>query len=303
MIKPKIQRVIITGGSGFVGRWLQEELKKEWRGGEIVSFDLPEVDITQPETYRAKVEKLQPDWVVHLAAVASNVTATQDPTAAERVNVQGTETLLTVISEVSSDAKFLVASTADIYGQGSSSPLLEKKLSEVGPVSSYAKTKYKMEQMIEKDFIDRVVRVRPFPHVGPGQGLGFVVADFASQIVAIEKGEQEPIMKVGNLEAARDFTDVRDVVRAYRLLMEKGELGDVYHVASGVPVKIQTILDMLLKLSDAKIEVQQDPSRLRKSDIEVLVGDATKLRELTGWQPEIELEETLRDVMDWWRGN
>jgi GDP-4-dehydro-6-deoxy-D-mannose reductase len=158
-----------------------------------------------------------------------------------------------------------------------------------------------MEELIEKRFLKNTLRVRPFPHIGPGQALGFVTADFASQIAAIEKGEQDSVMKVGNLEAKRDFTDVRDVVRAYRLLLQDGELGEVYNVASGKATSIQFVLDELLKLSKVKIKVERDPERMRPSDIPVLVGDANKLKETTGWEPTINLERSLEDILNYWR--
>ena len=158
-----------------------------------------------------------------------------------------------------------------------------------------------MEKLIEERFLKNTLRVRPFPHIGPGQALGFVTADFASQIARIEKGEQEPVMQVGNLKAKRDFVDVRDVVQAYRLLMQSGKLGEVYHVASGKAVSIQFVLDELLKLSKVDIKVEQDPERMRPADIPVLVGDAGKLKKETGWQTTISLEQSLKDILNYWR--
>lgn len=295
-------RVVLTGGNGFVGKYLQAELRRAWPSVKIETWDLPDVDITKPETYRERLKKMQPDWIVHLAAVSSVVMATQNPEAARRVNVVATGDLLVTAKELSAATRVFVTSTADIYGQGSATPLPELPLAQARPHNIYGQSKWEMEQMIETIFLDRVLRVRAFPHIGPGQGPGFVTADFASQIAAIELEKQEPILHVGNLESKRDFTDVRDVVRAYRLLMEKGTVGEVYHVASGKAVSIQTVLDTLLGLSKIDIVVEQDPTRMRASDIKVLVGDATKLRQATGWQPEIPLAQSLRDVMDWWRG-
>lgn len=294
-------RVVITGGNGFVGKYLQEELKWTWPDTSVVAWDLPDVDITQPETYRDRLKALQPDWLVHLAAVSSVVTATKDPELTKRVNVDATRDLLTSVVQLSPSTRVFVTSTADIYGQGSATPLPELPLEQAKPQNVYAQSKWEMEKMIEENFLDRTLRVRAFPHIGPGQGLGFVTADFALQIAAIEQGKQEPVLRVGNLEPKRDFTDVRDVVRAYRLLLEKGEIGEVYHVASGRAVAIQKMLDVLLGLSQAQISVEQDPARLRASDIPVLVGDARKLREATGWEPTIPLETSLRDILEWWR--
>lgn len=324
--------VVITGGNGFVGKYLQEELRREWPEVNIEVWDpvksadadhgtsLP-IDITKPEQYRERLRELQPDWLVHLAAVSSVVTAAKDPELARRVNVEATRDLLEAAAELSPATRVLVTSTADIYGStplrpagrrgfAGQAPLPELPLSQAHPQNPYAQSKWDMEKMIEEQFLGRVLRVRAFPHIGPGQGLGFVTADFAAQIANIEKSaasreargsERSGIIHVGNLEAKRDFTDVRDVVRAYRLLMEKGKIGEVYHVASGKAVTIQEVLDQLLGLSEAKISVEQDEGRMRPSDIEILVGDATKLRQLTDWQPTISLEQSLRDILEWWR--
>lgn len=308
-----MSRVVITGGKGFVGSYLQKELKKSWKGIEIETWDLPEVDITKPETFRNKLKELQPTWLIHLAAIASVPAAIKDPTLTHRVNIEASQNILAAVAELSPKTKVLVTSTADLYGSTplttSGSPLSELPLSEAHPKNAYGQSKWEMEKMIEGNYLDRVIRVRPFPHIGPGQGLGFVTADFAAQIAKIEKEaasrealkERSGIIRVGNLTAKRDFTDVRDVVRAYRLLMEKGKVGEVYHVASGKAVAIQEILDQLLAMSTSKISVEEDPTKLRPSDIPILVGNASKLRAVTGWEPEISLEQSLHDILDWWR--
>jgi len=146
-----------------------------------------------------------------------------------------------------------------------------------------------------------VVRTRGFNHEGPRRGPVFVASDFAKQIADIEKGRKEPVLSVGNLEARRDFTDVRDMVRAYWLALEKGAPGEVYNIASGTAWSIQKVLDMLLGMTKTKIEVRQDPARLRPSDVPVLLGDATRFREATGWAPKIPFEQTLKDMLEYWR--
>lgn len=300
-----MSKIVITGGNGFVGKYLREELKKSWEGMEMEIWDVPEVDITKPEAYQDRLQELQPSWLVHLAAVSSVPLASKDPTLTYRVNVEASQNILAAVEELSPKTQVLVVSTADIYGSTplttGSSPLSELSLSQARPKNAYGQSKWEMEKMIEEKYLDRVIRVRPFPHIGPGQGLGFVTADFASQIAAVEKGKQEPVIKVGNLTTQRDFTDVRDVVRAYRLLMEKGAMGGVYHVASGKAVSIQSVLDQLLTMSSVKISVQEDLGRLRPSDTPVLVGDSTKVRAATGWEPTISLEQSLHDILDWWR--
>lgn len=291
------QKVIITGGSGFVGRWLQQELGEY----DLTIWDYEQgIDITDPATYEASLKETQSDWLVHLAAVTTAGEARQDPAKAGKTNTEAVEVLLQKIKELSPQTKVLAVSSADIYGSGSLSPIPELSLEEAHPANPYAQSKWDMEKLIEQKFNDFVIRVRPFPHIGPGQRQGFVTADFASQIARIEKGSS-PILKVGNLEAQRDFTDVRDVVRAYRLLLEKGKTGEVYHVASGKAVAIQDVLDQLLSLSTAKISVEQDPTKMRPSDTPILVGDASKLKNLTGWEATIPLQQSLKDVLNYWR--
>lgn len=304
--------VVVTGGAGFVGRHLLEELHRAdttlklvvWdRGdGSLPSYaSLIPVDITDVTSYAENLSHLQPSWVIHLAAIASVVDGLQHPEKTIALNVTATQHLLETIDRVSPHTKVLAVSSADIYGQGSKTPLPELPLSQADPQNPYAVSKWQMEDMIEKRWNSRVIRVRPFPHIGPGQRTGFVAADFASQIAAIEAGNRPAVIQVGNLEAYRDFTDVRDVVRAYRLLLEAGTLGEVYHVASGTATKIQTLLQMFLSLSSQKITIQQDADRMRPSDIPILLGDASKLRTVTGWQPTIPLSKTVEDTLTFWR--
>src|SRR3989344_3598973 len=210
MSNQKARSVIITGGNGFVGRYLIAELQKNWLGIRIVVWDkdlagLPagvdgvEVDITKPETYKQSLEETKPDFLVHLAAIASVPFSLRNPDVTYRVNVEGTRHLLALVRSVSPVTRALVISSADIYGRGSLKPMVELPLADCRPQNPYAASKRDMEIMIEEQFADFVIRIRPFPHIGPGQALGFVTADFASQIVAIEQGQQEPVVKVGNL--------------------------------------------------------------------------------------------------------
>lgn len=296
------EAIVVTGGAGFVGRHVINEITNNIPQAAVVSWDrATDVDITKPESYRQKLLDLQPAWIIHLAALAAVGASFKNPELVHEVNVVGTKRLLETTRQISPRTRFIIASTSDIYGQGSPLPLAELPLDQCRPQNPYAASKWEMEKMIEAEFLDRVIRVRPFPHIGPGQNLGFVTADFASQIAAIEQGKQPPVIKVGNLEAKRDFTDVRDVARAYRLLMAKGEIGEVYHVASGKPVAISELLKKLLADSKVSITVEQDPEKMRPSDTPVLVGDAGKLRAATGWQPEIPLEKTLEDILNYWR--
>lgn len=306
------ESIIITGGGGFVGRHLIAELQKSASFSRIIVFDrtsdgFPEdvevhtVDIANPDTYTSLFQDIRPSWVVHLAAVSSVGFSLTHADLTRTVNVFGTETLIQRGLAARSDTKFLVISSADIYGHVSSSPLIELPLAQAHPTNPYGESKLEMERIIEDSYNEHCIRVRPFPHIGPGQSTGFVTADFASQIAAIEKGKQEPVLSVGSLTAQRDFTDVRDVVRAYRLLMERGLMGEVYHVASGQARSIQSILDMFLAISRVPITMYEDASRMRPSDNPVLVGSAEKIKKQTGWNAEIPLETSLRDILDYWR--
>lgn len=309
------ESIVITGGNGFVGRHLVTHLLQAAPDVHVVVWDkhvanvAPPaegvvVDISNPETYQQHLAALQPTWVVHLAAQSSVSGSFQDPDTTQRLNVAATKQLLETLVEESPATKVLAVSSADIYGAyqtPNAAPLPELPLAVAQPVNPYGQSKLAMEAMIEQLFNDRVIRVRPFPHIGPGQRPGFVAADFASQIAAIETGKQSPIISVGNLTAVRDFTDVRDVVRAYALLLQRGAVGEVYHVASGSGVTIRDLLNHLIALSATSITIKPDEQRLRPVDIPYLVGDATKLHAATGWQPTIPLSQTLRDVLNDWR--
>lgn len=305
--------VIITGGGGFVGRHLIAELQQKSSFSRILVFDthvehLPlgvegyEVDITNPKTYQHILRDNNPAWIIHLAAVSSVGFAIDHPDITKTVNVFATEQLLEVSKKLGNETKFLIISSADIYGRVDLEIVPELPLSGAHPTNPYAQSKLDMEMMIEEKYNDRCIRVRPFPHIGPGQNKGFVTADFASQIAAIEKGDQDPVVSVGNLDAKRDFTDVRDVVRAYNLLLEKGRMGEVYHVASSQAHSISDVLATMLSMSSVAIEVSQDASRMRPSDTPILIGSAEKIFLETAWKPEISFETSLKDVLNDWRG-
>ena len=304
--------VVITGGNGFVGRHLLNELGEFWPQAQLVVWDksvddLPagvlgvEVDITKPETYIDSLKEHKPAWVVHLAAIAAVSTALKNKDLIRNVNTEASEELLEEISKHSDNTQVLAISSAEIYGIEYSEPLAELPLDQARPRNPYAESKLLMEKMIEEKYNDFVIRVRPFPHIGPGQDLGFVTADFASQIAAAEKSNQEPVIKVGNLNKGRDFTDVRDVVRAYRLLMEEGKIGEVYHVASEKSVLVSDILEKLIAMAAVKVSVVKDETRVRAVDLSILVGSAKKLREETGWSAKIPLDQSLQDILNWWR--
>ncbi|TAK95435.1 NAD-dependent epimerase/dehydratase family protein [Patescibacteria group bacterium] len=300
-----IMRALITGIDGFVGRYLAAELSAH--GAEVfgttVGSDhdhVRHIELTDPDSVRRVVSELHPDQVYHLAGFTS-VKASWDQTElAMRVNRDGTKNLYAALQNLDVKPRVLITSTAEVYGIPTSTPITESH--PTTPNSPYAESKLAQERVTGEFPEVPTTIVRSFPHIGPGQSPTFVTSDFARQIVQVERGQASAV-HVGNLEARRDFSDVRDVVRAYRLLMEKDTAGQIYNVCSGNVLSIRQVLDALLAASTNKeILVESDPDRLRPSDIPVLAGDSTKLRSTTGWRPEISVAQTtLPEILAYWR--
>lgn len=312
-----MERALITGADGFVASHLTAELAREWdctlwglglkpdagAAGEFLTYRV--VDLTDYEAVTALVGECRPDAVFHLAAQPSVAISWSDPWATYRANVTGQLNLLEALRRTGIEASFHVACSSEEYGKvpADSMPLGEG--TPFRPCSHYAVSKVTQEVMAlmyHEAFDWRVLVTRGFNQAGPGQSPDFVVSSFARQIALIEAGMCDPVIKVGNLEARRDFTDVRDTVRAYRLVMERGIAGTAYNICSGEAVAVRDILDILLRASDVDIKVEADPERQRPSDIPLMVGDCSRTREETGWRPIIPLEQTLRDALDHWRG-
>ncbi len=293
-------RALITGGGGFVGHYLSALLERS--GDEVEICDL-ETDITDLDSISARIKDVQPDAIYHLAALAHVGDSWLDPSKVLTVNVVGTGNVLAAARRHVPDATVLAISSAEVYGIVTPNELPLSEVSEVRPASPYAASKAAAEQVAlqaARGFGQRVIVVRPFNHVGPGQAPAFAVPALAKRIVdAKESGATT--LTVGTLTTRRDFTDVRDVVVAYRLLVEKGAAGEVYNVASGVDVSIAEIAASLLTLAGADLEFVEDPALIRPVDVPVLRGDAGRLREATGWSPRIPLEATLADVLESFR--
>lgn len=293
-------RSLITGGGGFVGTWLAQHLRE--RGDEVVSID-KEVDVTDPEALLSALSAARPDAVYHLAALAHVGDSWDDPLSVLEVNVIGTAALLAAARQCGTDPRVLVTSSAEVYGAITDPALLPlTEASPTAPLSPYAASKLAAEAVVAQAFLgcdQQVITVRPFNHVGPGQSPQFAVSALARRIV--EAGRRgTPTIPVGNLSPRRDFTDVRDVVRAYRLLIEVGEPGVTYNVCSGRDVSIAHIADLLLDLAGTELELETDPSLVRPVEVPVLRGDPGRLASATGWKPEIPLEQTLSDVLAFW---
>ena len=294
-------RSLITGGGGFVGHWLADHLRQ--RGDHVVSVD-KEVDVTDPASLLPALVDAAPDAVYHLAALTHVGQSWDEPLQVLEVNVIGTGAVLAAARRCGTDPRILIVSSAEVYGavtDPSRLPLDED--APTAPLTPYAASKLAAEALAVQAFLghgQHVVIVRPFNHIGPGQSPNFAVAALAQRIVEADRGGATSI-PVGNLTARRDFTDVRDVVRAYRLLIEAGEPGTVYNVCSGRDVSIQEIADGLLELAGTSLALEPEPALMRPVEVPVLRGDPARLSAVTGWKPEIPLEQTLSDVLDYWR--
>ena len=311
-----IERVLITGADGFIASHLIPELRRQ-TGWLITGIGLkPEpsarvegleylvADLTDYELLKDVLDSCRPDGVFHLAAQPSVHLSWEDPWTTYRVNLLGQVNLMEGLHRLGLTASVHIACSSEEYGKVPPERMPLGEGTPFSPCSHYAVSTVAQESlglMYFHAFGWRVLVTRGFNQAGPGQSPDFVVSSFARQVALIEAGCCEPVIKVGNLEAKRDFTDVRDTARAYRMVMEKGSPGGSYNVCSGEAHPVSELLEILLSLSEAAIGVERDPSRQRPSDIPVLVGDNTRLREETGWEPLIPLETTLRDTLDCWR--
>jgi GDP-4-dehydro-6-deoxy-D-mannose reductase len=294
-------RSLITGGRGFVGTWLAGHLSE--LGDEVVRID-QEVEITDPDALLAAVRAAAPDAIYHLAALTHVGQSWDEPLQVLEVNVIGTAALLAAARECGTGPRVLVTSSAEVYGPVTDPDRLPlREGSPTAPLTPYAASKLATEAVVTQAVLghgQQVITVRPFNHVGPGQAPSFAVSALAKRIVDAERSGARSI-PVGNLSARRDFTDVRDVVRAYRLLVESAPAGEVYNVCSGRDVSIDEIAHSLIALAGSPLELETDPSLVRAVEVPVLRGDPAKLHDATGWKPEIPLEQTLADVMSFWR--
>jgi GDP-4-dehydro-6-deoxy-D-mannose reductase len=246
----------------------------------------------------------RPDVIFHLAAQSHVPTSHADPSGTITNNLLAQLQLLETVRALKADPLIVVACTGDEYGAVRPEDLPVDEDTPLRPNNPYALSKVAQDMLALQYFLGygvRTIRLRLFNHIGPGQDDGFVTAAFAHQIARIEAGLQEPLIRVGNLEGQRDFTDVRDVVRAYELAATHGTPGEVYNIGTGRPVRVQAILDILVGLSSATISVQPDPARMRPVDVPIIASDVTRFGTQTGWQPEITLEQSLADILTNWR--
>jgi GDP-4-dehydro-6-deoxy-D-mannose reductase len=310
------KRALVTGAGGFGGTHLLEYLLANtgWDiygnahaaalhpGDERVSWVAS--DLTDRRATASMVAEVRPDYIFHLAAQSNVPQAFKNPEGTFMTNVIGQLNLLDALRESVPNARVLVVCSSEEYGLVRPEDIPIDEDTPFRPNNPYAVSKIAQDALATQYFLSygqQTIRVRPFNHIGPGQTEQFVTAAFARQVARIEAGLQEPVISVGNLEAERDFADVRDTVRAYHLALTKGEPGEVYNIGSGVARKMQWILDTLISMSKIAVEIRQDPSRMRPSDIPQLVCNPTKFNKLTRWQPQIPIEQTLKDILDYWR--
>jgi GDP-4-dehydro-6-deoxy-D-mannose reductase len=307
-------RILITGVGGFVGGHLLRHLVEtksdaEFHGTTLAGAPRPDVasltchnvNLKDEQAVHDLIAQVQPDHIYHLAAQASPRASFKTPWATLENNIHSQLNVIQACVGLNIQPRILVISSAEIYGPVKPEQLPVRENTPLRPTSPYGVSKVAQDMLgLQYHLSHRlpIIRVRPFNHIGPGQSEGFVATDFAIQIARIEAKQQAAVMEVGNLTAQRDFTDVRDVVRAYRLVMEKGAAGGVYNVASGQAHSIQEVLDILLSHSSTSIETRTDPARMLPVDVPVIQGDASLLREATGWQPTIAFGQTLLDVLN-----
>jgi GDP-4-dehydro-6-deoxy-D-mannose reductase len=295
-------RALITGGKGFVGQWLAAHLKD--LGDDVAVIDI-ETDVADGAALRRVMTEVTPDAIYHLAAMTHVGESWENPSQVLRVNVLGTAEILAAARSLQNSARVLVVSSAEVYGVVTPEQLPLGEDTPTQPASPYAASKLAAEAVALqawRGFGQPVVVVRPFNHIGPGQSPNFFVPALAKRIVEARQSGARTL-PVGNLTSRRDFTDVRDVVVAYRLLVERGDSGAVYNVCSGRDVAMSDVARELLELSGAELTFETDPSLLRPVDVPVLRGSAELLTAATGWEPRIPLATTLADVLTSWEAD
>lgn len=314
-----MKKALITGISGFAGSFLAELLLS--KGYEVhgthTSDNLSNLELLKQNLHLHKVnlldknetekciENAKPDFVFHLAALTSPAESFKEPEKIVTNNITAQINLLEAIRLSSISPRILIISSAEVYGYVKEEDLPINEKNELRPASPYAVSKIAQDYLGLQYHLSYgldVIRARPFNHIGPRQSSSFVVASFAKQIAEIEKGKKDPKIKVGNLETKRDFTDVRDMVKAYLVLVEKGESGEVYNIGSGKSHKISEILSDLLSLSQLPIDTEVDQTLFRPGDIPEIRSSNHKIEQL-GWKPEVELSVTLKDTLDYWRNS
>ncbi len=308
-------KALVVGGGGFVGPYLVRHLTKDL-GYEVTvtkteketlamdEISVKNLDILDKNQISELLKEEQPDYLFHLAAQSSVAYSWKNPTLTVDVNIKGCVNLLEAVKDADKKPRVLLIGSGEEYGhiKKDECPIIEDNVLRPGNI--YAATK-SCQNMLGKIYSDAygldIMMVRAFNHIGPNQTPVFVVADFCKQVAEIEKGKQEPVIYVGKLSAKRDFTDVRDVVKAYALLVKGGKRGETYNVGRGHAVAIKDILNKIVSMSYKNIKVKVDENKLRPVDVPIIEPDISKIKEEVGWEPVIDLEQTLRETLEYWR--
>ncbi|VYT78559.1 NAD-dependent epimerase/dehydratase family protein [Clostridium tertium] len=307
-----MKKVLIIGINGFVGTHLSNEFKNNgYRcyGADLnpinicENIDMFSLDILDKKNVLDVFKVIRPDYIVNLAAISSVKLSWEIPQKTFDVNVNGTINILETIKELDLKTKLLLIGSSEQYGDIDYTKAVseEDELNALNPYGISKATQEKVAKLYSRVYGIDVMMVRAFNHIGPGQGKGFVVPDFVSQIVEIEKGILEPIIKVGNLSAERDFTDVRDIVSAYRLILENGNNGEVYNVGSGKAISIREILDIIVDKSRTKVKIEIDKNKFRPIDTPKIECNNRKLKSETGWNIKYSIDESIEDIIEYWR--
>ena len=313
------KKALITGIAGFAGSHLAELLLSH--GDEIYGLCRPRSKTDHIESIKSKlhledadlldshslyttIARIKPDYIFHLAAQSFVPTSWVSPSVTLEVNVVGSANIFEAVRQVGINPVIQIACSSEEYGLVHPDEIPIKETNPLRPLSPYAVSKVAMDYLgyqYYRSYGLNIVRTRGFNHTGPRRGETFVTSNFAKQIAMIEKGKQEPVIHVGNLEAQRDWTDVRDVVRGYLVAVEKCDPGEVYNICTGKAVKVSAMLNILLSFSKVKVQTKEDSSRMRPSDVPILIGNNTKFVQKTGWKPEIPFEKTMEDLLNYWR--
>jgi len=315
----KLKKALITGIAGFAGSHLAELLLT--KGYEVYGLCRPRSKIDNIEAIKSRlhledadlldshslyttISRIKPDYIFHLAAQSFVPTSWVSPSVTLEVNVVGTANLFEAVRQAKINPAIQIACSSEEYGLVRPDEIPVKEDNPLRPQSPYAVSKVAMDYLGYQYFCSyrmKIIRTRGFNHTGPRRGETFVTSNFAKQIAMIEKGKQKPVILVGNLDARRDWTDVRDMIRAYLLAVEKCDSGDVYNICTGHAVRVSDMLHLLLSFSRVDVKIQKDSLRMRPSDVPVLTGDCSKFVAKTGWHPEIPFKKTMEDLLNYWR--
>jgi len=313
------KKALITGIAGFVGSHMAELLLSE--GIEVYGLCRPrskmdylkaieeklhleDADLLDPHSLYTAISRIKPDYIFHLAAQSFVPTSWGSPAVTLEVNIVGSSNLFEAVRQAGINPPIQIACSSEEYGMVYENEVPIKETNPLRPLSPYGVSKMAMDYLGYQYFQSykmHIIRTRGFNHTGPRRGDTFAESNFAKQIAMIEKGRQEPVIFVGNLDAQRDYTDVRDMVKAYLVAVQKCDPGDVYNICTGKAYKIGDMLNILLSYSKVKVEIKEDPSRMRPSDVQILLGDNSKFVAKTGWKPTIPFEKTLEDLLNYWR--